>query len=128
MVTLIIQLRIDILPTSLVRPLVAELHVHRHVEPALAHILAVPLHVRERRLDLPLVPRPVHGLVLVVELEHHRLHAVENGVRGEAHLVAGCEDWSAGSRPTGPGSHSVIHVGLVLKWGALSQNSSLRFM
>lgn len=86
-ITHIIQLSIDKLPTAAIRPLIINLHVGRHAEVTLTQILAVTLDEREGGLDAALCGILLHAAALVVEFDFHLVHAVEVGRDGEADLV-----------------------------------------
>lgn len=86
-ITHIIQLGIDKLPTAAIRPLIINLHVGRHAEIPLTHILAVTLDEREGGLDAALGGILLHAAALVVEFDFHLVHAVEVGRDGEADFI-----------------------------------------
>ena len=85
-VTHVVQLCVHILPTAPPRSPIVDIHVHRHLEILLAHVLTVPAHCLILRLDhthlllfhLPLLP---------VELESHLERAIEVLRHIEAYLV-----------------------------------------
>lgn len=86
-ITHIIQLGIDKLPTAAIRPLIINLHVGRHAEVTLTQILAVTLDEREGGLDAALCGILLHAAALVVEFDFHLVHAVEVGRDGEADFI-----------------------------------------
>lgn len=86
-ITHIIQLSIDKLPTAAIRPLIINLHVGRHAEITLTQILAVTLDEREGGLDAALGGILLHAAALVVEFDFHLVHAVEVGRDGEADFI-----------------------------------------
>ena len=87
MVTHVVHIRVHKLSTSPARTLVLETHVRRHVESALAHVLAISLHLVNVRLDPPLVTFLGHLPSLPVELDLHLVHPVVARARREADLV-----------------------------------------
>ena len=87
MITHVINGRIHILSTSPNSPSIVDVHVHRHVEMGLAHVLTIAPHTLSVRLDPPLVQSLGHLPLLPVELYLELVLPVETRAHPEAYFV-----------------------------------------
>ena len=87
MVTHIIQRCVQKLPASPSRPFVVDLHVHRHLKHALAHVLTIPLHLLKLCLHPALLAWRLRLPMLPIELQLHLVHAVKIRVHTKAYSV-----------------------------------------